>query len=74
MPYYNPPKIYRVTQERRRRDALAAVARQASGGQRAVADAIAVNGERMSDEGRALLEGLSKTLGEVGRVMGGRGR
>jgi len=57
---------------RRQQQALADAARKARRGRQSITAAIAENGERMSDEGRALLEGLAKAMKGIEGVVGGR--
>ena len=66
MNYYRPPSIYSQTQERRRRDALTRAEREARAGRKKIQDAIDLHGDRMSDEGRGLLVGLSELLKKIG--------
>lgn len=54
---------------RRQQQALADAARKAKRGRQSITAAIAENGERMSDEGRALLEGLAKAMRGIEGAM-----
>lgn len=66
---YRPPKIYLQTQERRQRDALRAAQRQARDGRQRIQNAIDEHGERMSDEGLGLLQGLAEELKKIGEAL-----
>ena len=54
---------------RRQQQALADAARKAKRGRQSITAAIAENGERMSEEGRALLEGLAKAMRGIEGAM-----
>ena len=66
------PKCHRDYLARRRARVLRTVGKRAKRGAKSVEEAIAVNGERMSEEGRGLLEGLGKVLGSVVKVVRGK--
>ena len=63
------PSSYRRYQDYQRQSALSRAQKRAMKGKQSIAAAIEANGERMSEEGRGLLEGLKKTLGEIAGVL-----